>query len=227
MIRPGQSVTGGEPIRGIQAEADDGNARLAEQRQQTTADPHGILNRMLTVASLPPEALQRRAAHDDRRVDTHKIGSEPNQLACGPEGAFVIVAGKAGHHLQAKGKARFPNAMCRPANIPGCMTAAGHAQNLVLHGLGTEFDRRNAIVPETVQGFRIYGIGPGRQTHGSNQPCIQSLLCLLKIDELLLRRDGRKAAAVKSKLPTLSGAVLFSCRAVFAPGVEARAARSA
>ena len=204
MVSSPDGRTARELVRRVEAEADHGDARLLEQRQQPCADAHRVLDRVLAVLAFLPHPAQRGVPHDHRRVDPNTVGPQGDQPPRGLEVLVLRVSRQAGHHLQNEFKAVCADEARGALHIRRRMPAPRKAQDFLVHGLSPELDRLHAEGPQAIQYGFVNGVGAGGQADRVDQAAFHRLPRRAQQRLLLGYRDRREAAPIKRQLPLLS-----------------------
>ena len=100
MVGPAHRLPAGEGLRGVQPQAQDGDARPAEQGRDGRAGLHRVGHGMGPVSPGPPRLFQGRAPEDHRGIDAHPLGPQGGDGLSRAQVAFRVCAGQSGHHLQ-------------------------------------------------------------------------------------------------------------------------------
>ena len=219
MVRAGE-VTVFDAASGVEAEADDGDARVVELRQEFGAERYRVVEGLRSVLAGPPEPREFRALEHDRRVDADRGRRQRDEFVRRAERAVIGVSVEAGHHLQAEFEAaRLDEARSRSHVVRG-VPAFIECQDPVVHALGAEFDGFHVVRLQQVEDLVVDVVGPGRAPDaGDDGPDVR--LDRFEQGHHVVPVDAGEAPAEKGELS--AGRAVGLCREDGVPDVVRRA----
>ncbi len=136
-----------KPLLAVEPQANHPDAPALKKLQQPGAKLHRLRQAggIISPRLVKPGQLGPRQHHCG--VDAHRLRPQLRQAKAGAPVQLRAAFIKAGHHLEAQGKPRLPDAPGRPADLlPGVAPAVG-LQYLIIQGLGPQLNSPDPVIP--------------------------------------------------------------------------------